>query len=85
MPLTAKVSVLSAHVVPKNGGETEWADMRAAYNALDEETKSIIRDLNAYHSYFQSQAKLGHVVETGAAYGFFEGEAPYNNRICTNM
>ena len=76
MPLTAKVSVLSAHVVPKNGGETEWADMRAAYNALDEETKSIIRDLNAYHSYFQSQAKLGHVVEAGAAYGFFEGETP---------
>jgi alpha-ketoglutarate-dependent taurine dioxygenase len=36
MPLAAKASVLSAQVVPSAGGETEWADMRAAYDALDE-------------------------------------------------
>src|SRR5262245_4940493 len=35
MPLAAKASVLSASVVPKHGGETEWADMRAALEALD--------------------------------------------------
>ena len=38
MPLAAKASVLSAHVVPSAAGETEWADMRAAYDALDEAT-----------------------------------------------
>ena len=31
----AKASILSAHRVPSAGGETEWADMRAAYDALD--------------------------------------------------
>ena len=35
MPLAAKASVLSAQVVPDAGGETEWADARAAYDALD--------------------------------------------------
>jgi alpha-ketoglutarate-dependent taurine dioxygenase len=39
MPLAAKASVLSAQVVPSAGGETEWADMRAAYDALDEDTR----------------------------------------------
>ena len=35
MPVSAKASMLSAHVVPSDGGGTEWADMRAAYDALD--------------------------------------------------
>ena len=39
----AKASLLAAHVVPEDGGETEWADMRAAYVALD--------DKIAVHSY----------------------------------
>jgi alpha-ketoglutarate-dependent taurine dioxygenase len=76
MPLSAKASVLSAHVVPETGGETEWADPRAAYDSLDEATKARIADLNAYHSYFVSQAKLGHKVAVGAGYGFFDGEPP---------
>jgi len=74
--LAAKASVLSAHVVPKQGGETEWADPRAAYDALDEATRKRIADLAAYHSYFYSQAKIGHKVAVGEAYGFFEGEPP---------
>src|SRR5215831_8315686 len=36
MPVSAKASMLSAQVVPPHGGETEWADMRAAYDALDD-------------------------------------------------
>ncbi len=31
----AKASLLAAHEVPSEGGENEWADMRAAYDALD--------------------------------------------------
>ena len=76
MPLSAKASVLSAHVVPSRGGETEWADVRAAYDALDQATKERIADLTAYHSFFYSQAKIGHQVAVGAGYGFFEGEPP---------
>ena len=76
MPLAAKASVLSAHVVPAAGGETEWADARAAYAALDGTTRERIAELTAYHSFFYSQAKLGHHVEVGAGYGFFAGEPP---------
>ncbi len=76
MPLSAKASVLSAHVVPSSGGQTEWADSRAAYDTLDHAMKDQVQDLTAYHSYFYSQAKLGHEVEVGAGYGFFEGEPP---------
>ncbi len=74
--LAAKASLLSAHVVPKCGGETEWADARAAYDALDEALRARIADLAAYHSYFYSQAKIGHEVAVGAGYGFFAGEPP---------
>src|ERR1044071_10161110 len=45
MALAAKASILSAHVVPSAGGQTEWADMRAAYDALDEVTKARIAKL----------------------------------------
>ena len=70
MPLAAKASVLSAQVVPSAAGETEWADMRAAYVALDEATRRRIAGLSAHHSLYHSQAKIGHVVQPGAAYGF---------------
>ena len=76
MPLSAKASVLSAHVVPSAGGQTEWADMRAAYDALDDAMKDRIGTLVAYHSYIYSQAKIGHNVAPGAGYGFFDDEPP---------
>ena len=66
MPLAAKASVLSAQVVPSADGETEWADMRAAYDALDEPTRRRIAGLSAHHSLYHSQAKIGHIVDTGA-------------------
>src|SRR5262245_4747593 len=76
MPLAAKASVLSAQVVPPSAGETEWADMRAAYDALDEPTRRRIAGLSAHHSLYHSQAMIGHVVETGAGYGFHTKGAP---------
>ena len=42
-------SLLYAHEVPPTGGETEFASMRAAYCALDTETKSLINDKVALH------------------------------------
>jgi len=76
MPLAAKASCLSAQVVPSAGGETEWADMRAAYAALDEATRRRIAGLSAHHSLYHSQAQIGHRVETGAGYGFHTKGAP---------
>jgi len=74
MPLAAKASVLSARVVPGVGGETEWADMRAAYAALDPATRQRIADLSAYHSIRYSQARIGDTSEFG--YGYHDGEPP---------
>jgi alpha-ketoglutarate-dependent taurine dioxygenase len=76
MPLAAKASVLSAQVVPSTDGETEWADMRAAYDALDEATRRRIATLSAHHSLYHSQAQIGHVVQPGAGYGFHTKGAP---------
>ena len=59
MPVSAKASMLSAQVVPPDGGETEWADMRAAYEALDDETRDRVDGLCAHHSIAYSQAKAG--------------------------
>jgi len=75
MQLAAKASVLSAHVVPATGGQTEWADMRAAYDALDAAMRARITNLSAYHSLRYSQARIGHAAANGASYGFHD-EAP---------
>ena len=55
-PLSSKCAMLSAVVVPDEGGQTEFCDMRAAYAALDEATKARIESLSAYHSIVFSQA-----------------------------
>ena len=55
----AKYSLLHARSVPSRGGNTEFADMRAAYEALDEETKQEIEDLICEHSQIFSRQQLG--------------------------
>lgn len=57
--VSAKASVLSACVVPSSGGETEWADMRAAYDALDAHDRALVAGRDAAHSYLYSQRKVG--------------------------
>jgi alpha-ketoglutarate-dependent 2,4-dichlorophenoxyacetate dioxygenase len=52
-------SMLSAVVVPAEGGETEFADLRAAYEALPEKIKREIEGLVARHSAFHSRFLLG--------------------------
>jgi alpha-ketoglutarate-dependent taurine dioxygenase len=59
MPVQAKGAVFSAEVVPGRGGETGWADMRAAYDALDDDTKAEIADLICEHSLIYSRGLLG--------------------------
>ena len=59
--IPAKFSLLSARVVNPSGGNTEFADMRAAYDALDEETKVEIGDLICEHSLMYSRGSLGFV------------------------
>jgi len=75
MPLAAKASVLSAHVVPAEGGRTGWADMRAAYQALDDATRQRVGELSAYHSIRYSQERIGDS-GPGIGYGYFDGEPP---------
>ena len=70
MPLAAKASCLTAIAVPSSGGETALADMRGAYEALDEAMKEKIKDLVAYHSLYASQAKAGFTFKTGEGYGY---------------
>ena len=55
----AKASILAAHVVPETGGETEWADMRAAYDELDDDLKNYLEDKIAVHSYRYSHSWHG--------------------------
>jgi alpha-ketoglutarate-dependent 2,4-dichlorophenoxyacetate dioxygenase len=55
----AKFSLLSARLIPSAGGNTEFADMRAAYDALDDETKAEIEDLVCEHSQLYSRSILG--------------------------
>src|SRR4249920_3843033 len=42
MPVQAKGAVFTAHIVPAAAGETDWADMAAAYDALPAELRSRI-------------------------------------------
>jgi alpha-ketoglutarate-dependent 2,4-dichlorophenoxyacetate dioxygenase len=57
--IPAKFSLLSARVVNPKGGNTEFADMRAAYDALDDETRTEIEDLICEHSLMYSRGSLG--------------------------
>lgn len=55
----AKASMLYASVVAPVGGQTEYADMRAAYDALDDAMKQRLQGLVAEHAIMYSRAKLG--------------------------
>src|SRR5690349_2987853 len=68
MPVQAKGAVFTAEVVPDEGGETGFCDMRAAYDALAPEMRARIEPLSAYHSLRYSQGKLGHAHKAGSAY-----------------
>lgn len=55
----AKCSLLSAREIPPEGGDTQYADMRAAYEALPAERKALLDGLVAEHSIAHSRSKIG--------------------------
>jgi alpha-ketoglutarate-dependent 2,4-dichlorophenoxyacetate dioxygenase len=55
----AKYSILSARIIPEKDGNTEFSDMRAAYDALDDKTKAEVNDLICRHSQIYSRGILG--------------------------
>ncbi|UCD69364.1 MAG: TauD/TfdA family dioxygenase [Betaproteobacteria bacterium] len=57
--IPAKLSLLSARVVPQHGGQTQFADMCAAYDALDAKLKKEIDGLVCEHSLLYSRGRLG--------------------------
>jgi alpha-ketoglutarate-dependent 2,4-dichlorophenoxyacetate dioxygenase len=54
-----RYSMLSAKVVPNVAADTEYADMRAAYDELNDETKRKIEALKVHHSIAHSRQTLG--------------------------
>lgn len=85
MPVSAKATCVSAVVLPNNGGgELHSADLRAAYDALDQKTRDRVSKLSAYHSYYYSQATLGHQVAPGSYYGFHREGAPLRPLVKTH-
>jgi alpha-ketoglutarate-dependent 2,4-dichlorophenoxyacetate dioxygenase len=65
--IPARASLLSAREIPSEGGDTEFADMRAAYDALPTERKREIDDLVVEHSIFHSRKRMGISVYTDGA------------------
>ena len=55
----ARYSLLCAHVIPPLGGETEFADMRIAWDTLDADTREKIKGLVVEHSRIFSKGTLG--------------------------
>jgi len=87
MPVQAKGAVFSASTVPASGGETGWADMRAAYDALSPATKSRVDGLSAYHSLRYSQGKAGLGAEQNdgySGYGLDVKEPPLRPLVKTH-
>jgi alpha-ketoglutarate-dependent 2,4-dichlorophenoxyacetate dioxygenase len=58
-PVPARYSLLSGRVLPSWGANTEFADMRAAYDALDARTKAEAGDLVCLHSLIYSRQAIG--------------------------
>ena len=65
--IPARCSLLSAREIPPTGGETEFADMRAAYDALPDALKEEIADLIVEHSIYRSRSLIGYADFTDGA------------------
>ena len=59
----AGYTLLHARIVPSKGANTEFADMRAAYDALDEATKAEVEDMVTEHSIVFSREQIGFAVK----------------------
>ncbi len=59
----AGYTLLHSRVNPEKGGNTEFADMRAAYDALDASTKELVDDMIVGHSIVYSREQIGFEVK----------------------
>jgi alpha-ketoglutarate-dependent 2,4-dichlorophenoxyacetate dioxygenase len=57
--IPAKYSLLSGRVVSQEGGDTEFADMRVAYDTLDDATRQLCDGLTCEHSLIYSRGSMG--------------------------
>jgi alpha-ketoglutarate-dependent 2,4-dichlorophenoxyacetate dioxygenase len=69
----ARYSMLSAKTVPDAGGETEYADMRAAYDALPAALQTQIAPLRVFHSIIYSRETIGFTEFSAAERAEFPG------------
>ena len=63
--ITSKASALRAHTLPSSGGETQFADMRSAYDVLDTARKDWLADKLVVHDFAYSHGKAADLM-TGA-------------------
>jgi alpha-ketoglutarate-dependent 2,4-dichlorophenoxyacetate dioxygenase len=75
-PIPAKYSLLSGRIIPSWGANTEFADMRAAYDALDPRTKAEVEDLVCEHS-------LGYSRERSASSISRPRRSPHSSRCAS--
>ena len=57
--VSASWSILTGHAIPSWGGNTEFADMRAAHDALDPRWLAEIGNLVCHHSQMYSRGRIG--------------------------
>ena len=57
-PMPARASLLSAREIPSQGGDTQYASMRAAYAALSDEDKTLVENLVAVHDFGWSRSRI---------------------------
>jgi alpha-ketoglutarate-dependent taurine dioxygenase len=90
LPVQAKGAVFTAEIVPVSGADTRWADMAAAYDALDEETRTLVDGGTASHSLRYSMGRKGLLPsQTNAdggydSYGYHDGELPVRALVKTH-
>lgn len=86
MPLQAKGAVFTAEIVPADGADTGFADMRAAYDALDDDTRELIAPLSARHSLYYSMDRAGYLPTkradgSYAQYGYHDKEVSLRSLV----
>ncbi|MGR8920782.1 MAG: TauD/TfdA dioxygenase family protein [Gammaproteobacteria bacterium] len=84
MPVASKAAMLTALELPPDGGETEFADMRAAWDALSADEQHKLASLSAFHSNYYSQEKAGFKHTTDNLYGFHDKGAPLRPLVKTH-
>ena len=81
MPIQAKGAVFSAEIIPSEGGSTGWADMRAAYEQLDDQLRKKINELTASHSLYYSQGRAGYLPSKQNDDGTYEMYGYHNQAV----